>query len=574
MRTALGLSLFLSFNLFANPILVLSGGGSPTGNHYSQYLQTKTLTDSLRNRLGYDLVDVLFAAGNNYKDAPLIADVHKQDGDLHTMIVGKIEDNQEATKPNVKDYFSNIVPRRTRGQDTFFLFVSDHGMPNVDKDDNTDKTYSNNCIDLWAYDGDSMQSKEWSERCLSQKELKSLIKKNVKSDKTLYVMSQCFSGGFHQMTVQSNEAGYPTADHSICGFTAATKDETASGCTAEVSADTYKGYERHFTEMLTGTNVIDGELLSSGPSLTAKEAHYKAALIDYTKDIPLASSDYYLMEWSKQIEESNFKPRSGLLKAQTIKNAYSNIKEKPHSLLLQAIQIYNSIIPTKTRKELSRRIQYLEAMEQSLASEFPELEGIEDKQSSDIEKMYWEYDEKMTELDNKWDSLMSEYQVLRYEAYFTPWWENFETDSKLSDYQRKMEKNVFGYIESMFQGTQIHLAKGLSQNLIKQLSVLTIIEPETATAMQDYFAKREETINKYIKETSINATEVNKLFALKKEMENLEDSSYYQKLKGLTRRILSMRKQIASLLAIHIMRDQAAINDYNSLVSCESATFE
>ena len=49
-------------------LLVLSGGGSPEANRLSQYLQTKQLTEELKNILAPDSVEVLFGIGNSEKN--------------------------------------------------------------------------------------------------------------------------------------------------------------------------------------------------------------------------------------------------------------------------------------------------------------------------------------------------------------------------------------------------------------------------------------------------------------------------------------------------------------------------
>src|SRR5690606_29342261 len=103
-----------------------------------------------------------------------------------------------------------------------------------------------------------------------------------------------------------------------------TPDATASGCTPDVDGPTYRGYERFFTEQLTGKDVVTGKELTTPPKATVKEAHYAAALNDSTKDIPLSTSEYYLINWSDLFEEEGFKPRSNVSQYK-IKNLYYNL---------------------------------------------------------------------------------------------------------------------------------------------------------------------------------------------------------------------------------------------------------
>src|SRR5258708_1358185 len=60
----------------ANHVFVLSGGNDPAANHYSQYLQTHLLSESLKNRLNPNQVNVMFGAGNNETTPNILADVN------------------------------------------------------------------------------------------------------------------------------------------------------------------------------------------------------------------------------------------------------------------------------------------------------------------------------------------------------------------------------------------------------------------------------------------------------------------------------------------------------------------
>ena len=44
--------------------ILVSGGGAPESNHYSQYLQSKTLLGFLKSKFTPSLVTVFFGAGN------------------------------------------------------------------------------------------------------------------------------------------------------------------------------------------------------------------------------------------------------------------------------------------------------------------------------------------------------------------------------------------------------------------------------------------------------------------------------------------------------------------------------
>src|SRR5688572_7849650 len=129
-------ALTLSTAHAADHVFMLSGGGNPGANHYSQYLQTQTMTYELRKILGDSRVDVRFGAGNNEANPRLLSDVHKatelESGQkIHDMRFGVITGNAPATKDGALEYFKGLEKSSgLSAKDTFFLIVSDHGEPN------------------------------------------------------------------------------------------------------------------------------------------------------------------------------------------------------------------------------------------------------------------------------------------------------------------------------------------------------------------------------------------------------------------------------------------------------------
>jgi len=301
-------------------VLVLSGGGGPHGNHYSQYLQTKLLADELRGALGDDLVTVRFGAGNDLKRPVTVHDVHRRirgnDGlEYSATLPGRISGNAAATKEAVIEYFQKDAEAIGK-DDTFFLFVTGHGEPNEG-----DATFANNCIGLWGFDANHLTMRPFSEACLSVSELGRLLNRNVRAKKSVFAMTQCFSGGFHQMSVRSIQ-GYPTADVDVCGFTAVTPDTVASGCTADVDGPRYKGYERYLAQQLTGIDVVTGKPMPYPRKATLREAHVAAALEDTAKDIPFSTSDYYLTSWADALEANGFQLRTGTITKEAVEKLY------------------------------------------------------------------------------------------------------------------------------------------------------------------------------------------------------------------------------------------------------------
>ena len=294
-------------------IMVLSGGHSPESNHYSQYLQTKTLYEFTDSKFGSDEVKLFFGSGLRPDSQNVLPDVHRiaplnstSNQRTSDFIPGVINNNNSAYKNNVLNFLDDA--RQLPSNKNFYLLVSDHGMPNYEKPDFDKNPNNDNCIDLWAQSDIDQNAKtikrfKFQDHCLSRSELEaSLAKLPVK--KSVFVMSQCFSGGFHQMSVKNNKAGLPVANPKVCGFTATNEANFASGCTADVDDARYKGYERFMTERLTGKNVVTGKQIHE-PQLNLAIAHREAALEDMTIDIPITTEDYYLRQWAVTFETKN-----------------------------------------------------------------------------------------------------------------------------------------------------------------------------------------------------------------------------------------------------------------------------
>ncbi|HLX52480.1 MAG TPA: hypothetical protein VKR58_00970, partial [Aquella sp.] len=100
-------SMFLLSSLcFAsNQVLVLSGGNEPGLNHYSQYLQTKTIYEYVASKYGNDNTSIYFGMGNNPNISNPFPDVHQiiTNNGIKTdhMLPGIIVNNKAATKDNV-----------------------------------------------------------------------------------------------------------------------------------------------------------------------------------------------------------------------------------------------------------------------------------------------------------------------------------------------------------------------------------------------------------------------------------------------------------------------------------------
>lgn len=552
--TALLLMSFTTNPVFANQILVLSGGGTPLTNHYSQYIQTKTLFDDLSARFPQTEATVLFGGGNQPGVVPTMGDVHrlvKLDGlDYESLIFGEIKGNSAATPQNVEKYFAQDKLSKMRKNEALFLFVSDHGMPFIDDEGNFDLSYDNNCIELFGYGADlkngDVTMMDDRQRCLARKDLQSRLEKKVSAGRVVFAMSQCYSGGFHKMSV-SLEGPYPKANPRICGFTAVPEDATASGCTADVDGPTYQGYERYFTQQLTGVDIVSGERLRPA-RVSMKEAHEQATLEDNTKDIPLSTSDYYLWKWALVISKKGFVPRTKVIDTQAALNILGSLRIGSHALndplylakekfIIEAkaaiIKLHPELEP-RINGSLTELAEVVTAMGQALEFQQSMLMQVENV-----------VDTLTTVLIKHWSDAIR------------------RGKSGLSEEDQDVEKVIFA-------DTTIQDAALIT------MSVKAVTDPKRSEAISSYKARRIKLAMEWALKTGRKEL-VSLVSRIKQNTKKLEqgNSAYdlNEKMHGHLRRILIYRQVLGAWAALDKMKDQKALSELKGLLDCERTTF-
>lgn len=570
------LFIFQAFVSFASPrVLILSGGGDPVHNNYSQYLQTKALADHLRKRFGKKNVDVFFGAGNSgAKNGKVLPDVNAKITDEKTgrqrveTVYGAIKHNKPGTKAAVTSYLKNDLPKKVKADDTFFLFVSDHGLPNPGRDD-----YADNCIHLWSYDAsESPQNPSWQDMCLSKSELKNMIEKDVPARRTVFAMSQCYSGGFHQMSVE--ESGkYPEADARVCGFTSAPEDLMASGCTDDVQADRYQGYERYFTEELSGRDIVTGKKLRGGRAKTVEEAHARAVLRDATVDVPMSTSDYYLQAWYYALWEGGFKPRAGKTGTAALRAAADEMTAgawDEEKLVSRAGELGPVVIG---------RLRVLQERLASLAGFHPELKDVLERGSdAELESKSEDLQRRLDALDDEYGALNDRYWRLRYEALFKPWFAAVRSgrmkglsEEELNDF----EIPFFGELENGYGGDPL-TDLGIQQSAIMELSALTAKDPKRAKRFAAYLLGRDAKMFAWAMSSGDRrlTDAAARLKGLKSKMEASDQpSERLSRQIAHVRRVKEARQQLAAAVILAMMGDEKAIGELKALENCENTRF-
>ena len=293
--------------------VLLSGGGTPLTNNYSQYLQAKELGAHLQRTYPADAVWVFFGIGNREGEPARLADVHKlvKDGGglRSSWLPGVLPRNRPARKADfLKALREEILPRVSAGG-TLYLFIGDHGTL-------AKKDPKESVVTMWQLEPKDASWRTNPEEELSVTDLRRALAAGLGRGRVVFCMTQCHSGGFHHLgvprTVQPNADWFtampdwaaPEEAEPLplaAGFTAVNEESLAAGCDPDPDPDNWAGYERYVPEALLGIGLFDGRKIGPGlPSYAA--AHEAAVLIDQTIDKPRSSSEQYLERWAALIE--------------------------------------------------------------------------------------------------------------------------------------------------------------------------------------------------------------------------------------------------------------------------------
>ena len=111
--------------------VLISGGGSPLTNQFSQYLQARAIAADFQRRAAPGRAWVIFGAGNRTGEAPVFGDVQQQikRGGLliDHWVPGPLQDNRPAKREAILRALREEVLPVVRDGGTLYLFIGDHG---------------------------------------------------------------------------------------------------------------------------------------------------------------------------------------------------------------------------------------------------------------------------------------------------------------------------------------------------------------------------------------------------------------------------------------------------------------
>lgn len=370
---ALGLALIV----IASPLpardafVLLSGGGTPLTNNYSQYLQAREMTAHLQRSYPADSVWVFFGIGNRPGEAAKLADVRKQVKEKgfirETWLPGPLPNNRPARKADfLKALREEILPAVHDGG-TLYLFIGDHGAlaKNGPKE---------SIVTMWQLENTDGKERGWRtnpEEELSVTDLRSALDAGLGQGRVVFCMTQCHSGGFHYLGVPRAllpPTEWFTAvpdwamplDHKplplAAGFTAVDEESLAAGCDPDPDPDRWAGYERFVPEALLGVDMFSGKIIKTGlPSYAA--AHEASVLVDQTIDKPRSTSEQYLERWATLIEklagEKNLVPEAAHAVAAYQKAVDGGLAEVPDAAFAAKRALFERYVQRMTEQNKS-----------------------------------------------------------------------------------------------------------------------------------------------------------------------------------------------------------------------------
>ncbi|WP_438481274.1 hypothetical protein [Oleiharenicola lentus] len=298
--------------------VLLSGGGTPLTNNYSQYLQAREVAKHLQANYPPDSVWVFFGMGTRPGEPVKLADVRRQvkekDGTIReTWLPGVLPHNRPARKADfLKALRDEVLPSVKEGG-TLYLFIGDHGS--LQKKDPKESV-----VTMWQMTTSGEGKSDWRtnpEEELSVTDLRDALAAGLGKGRVVFCMTQCHSGGFHfigvprevlpstnwfsavpDWAIPGDEKPLPLA----AGFTAVDEESLAAGCDPDPDPDRWAGYERYIPEAWLGVDMFSGKKINAGMNSFAA-AHESSVLVDQTIDKPRSTSEQFLERWATVIEK-------------------------------------------------------------------------------------------------------------------------------------------------------------------------------------------------------------------------------------------------------------------------------
>jgi hypothetical protein len=252
-------------------LIIFGGGWGAEGTQAS--IETHVL--ALREGLGSRTVRVLFASGD-----PTIRDVQveSEEASEASALLGLVFDRQDhlnvAYRP-AKTPAATVASKRAlldalretaENSKGTIVFGVGHGSPSSKEERAS--------IELFGPD-DS----------LAVDELARALDGTTRRAPIAFVLGQCHSGAFTELSFVSADPKAKAADPARCVLAAVPADRQAAGCSPDADDPDARAYM-----------ALIAEAFAKNPNATLTEAHAYARINDHTIDVPVASSETWLAQ--------------------------------------------------------------------------------------------------------------------------------------------------------------------------------------------------------------------------------------------------------------------------------------
>jgi hypothetical protein len=171
--------------------VLISGGGSPFENNFSQYLQARAIVAFFERNYPAESIWTFFGAGNVEGQKPVFGDVRREvrrDGlVLQSWLAGPLSRNLPARREVIlRALREEILPAVADGG-TLYLFVGDHGSQSRGED-------AESLINLWELERDPASRRGWrssEDESLGVAELRDTLAGGIGKGRVVFCMTQC-----------------------------------------------------------------------------------------------------------------------------------------------------------------------------------------------------------------------------------------------------------------------------------------------------------------------------------------------------------------------------------------------
>lgn len=418
-------------------ILVLGGGGSPSGNQISLESNVKYFRKiSNAVGLGNATVSTYFADGKeNGRDIQffdpnyLVPEINlimaelfgKTKGLANQYRSNQLKPDGSSSIANIDQWFNQRKKSTFSGKN--LIYFTGHGG----KGDN--KTPHNTTAYLWS-----------NNRLKVNELVKKLDQLPIKQS-TLLVMVQCYSGGFANVIFENGDPSKGVSKHSRAGFFSTTQTRVAAGCTPDIREENYQEYSTSFWEALSGFSRMGKKIsqpdYNEDGTISLMEAHSYVCINSNTIDIPIKTSDILLRKFlPNQFSTKPTRNKVSELIDKYLPKVFKKDSNGTNTEEINLLESFSKSILSERANPEEKAVLFNLSKILALQEDFPgkEIKSIQEDLKKEKEAVLKEK-KKATEQKNKYTNELRKKLISRYPECSNPF--HPTTTLLLSTHQKK-----------------------------------------------------------------------------------------------------------------------------------------